>query len=229
MKIVSLATAALSLAACGGSSSLATDRNRAGTGSSSLLITGDVIASMTSGGPVTSFRVDLSDGLGNNVSGATVSIATKDLGVVPLVEANAGSGHYVNSKTSFPTSDFILSVSRGTTDSVQGVVVGNPGAHTINAPARSSVVPANQPLQISWTTPLTAKSALIETGVPAGRDYSAEAPDTGTYTIPATGNPARATQRLNVSRVNEVDIAAGLPDSRLRVTFTSTVDPYTVQ
>ncbi len=223
MKVVSLATAALLLAACGGSSNLATDRNRAGSGSSSLLITGDVTASLTSAGPVTSFRVDLSDGLGNNVSGATVNLSTKDLGVVTLVEANAGSGRYVNSKTSFPTGDFALAVSRGT-DLVQGVVVGNPGAHTINAPVRSSVVPANQPLQISWTTPLTAKSVLIET-----RDYSVEAPDTGTYTIPASGNPARATQRLNVSRVNEVDIAAGLPGSRLRVTFTSTVDPYTVQ
>src|SRR5260370_39082282 len=178
---------------------------------------------MTSGGPVTSFRVDVSDGLGNSVSGATVNVSTKDLGAVPLVEANAGSGHYVNSKTSFPTGDFTLSVSRGT-DSVQGVLVGNPGAHTINAPARSSVVPASQPLQISWTTPLMAKSVTIET-----RGYSVEAPDTGAYTIPATGNPPRATQRLHASRVNEVDIAAGLPDSRLRVTFTSTVDPYTVQ
>lgn len=223
MKVVSLAAAALCLAACGGSSSLATDRNRAGSGRSALLISGDVTASLTSSGPVTSFRVDLADGLGNVVAGATVNIATSDLGVVQLVEAIPGSGRYLNSKTSFPTGDFALSISRGS-DSVQGVVVGNPGAHTINAPLKSAVVPANQPLQISWTTPLTAKSVTIET-----RDYSAMAPDTGSYTIPASGNPARTPQRLNVSRVNEVDIAAGLPGSRLGVTFTSTVDPYTVQ
>lgn len=223
MKFVPLAAAALWLAACGGGSSLATDRNRAGSGKSSLLITGDVSASMSSG--VTNFTVDLSDGLGNNVSGATVNISTSDLGAVPLVEANPGSGHYLNSKTSFPTGDFTLSVSRGS-DSVQGVVVGNPGMHTINAPLKSSVVPGNQPLQISWTTPLTAKSVAIET-----KDYGpALAPDTGTYTIPATGNPPRTSpQRLTVSRVNEVDIAAGLPGSRLDVTFKNTVDPYTVQ
>jgi hypothetical protein len=224
MKVASMIAAALGLAACGSNhSNLATDRNRAGSGSSSLQVTASVNASLSTGGPVTDFRVDLSDGLGNNVSGATVSISTQDLGEVPLVEAIAGSGRYVNSKTSFPTGDFVLKVTRGT-DTIRDVVVGNPGAHTINAPARSAVVPANQPLPLSWTTPVMAKAVLIET-----RDYQANASDTGTYTIPASGNPARTNQRLRISRVNEVEIAAALPGSSLSVTFLATVDPFTVQ
>jgi hypothetical protein len=224
MKVASMIAAALGLAACGSNNSnLATDRNRAGSGSSILQVNASVNASMTSGGPVTDFRVDLADGLGNNVSGATVSISTRDLGEVALVEANVGSGRYVNSKTSFPTGDLVLKVTRGT-DTIRDVVVGNPGAQTINGPARSAIVPANQPLQLSWTTPVIAKAVTIET-----RDYQADAADTGMYTIPAIGNPARTNQRLKISRVNEVEIAAALSGSRLSVTFLATVDPFTVQ
>jgi hypothetical protein len=221
MKRIALcAAAAASLLACGKSS--ATSHNNAGTGTATLLVTADVSASMTSGGPVTSFAVDVHDGVGNRVSGATVTMNNADLGPVTLVEATSGSGHYVNSKASFPGGDFQLSVVRSS-DNVQNVLVGGPGSHTINAPTRSAVVPANQPLVLSWTTPSTAKAVSIST-----KDFDGQGPDTGTYTIPAASNPARNNQRLDISRYNEVDMAGGLSGSRLRVTFTSTVDPYTV-
>lgn len=214
--------AALAFAACGGNST-ATDHNRPGTGTSTLLVTGDINASQSSTGPLTSFQVDVRDGLNNKVSGATVTIHNQDLGDVPLVEATAGSGRYVNSKTSFPTGDFTLSVVRNT-DNVKDVVVGNPGAHTVNAPAQDSTVPATQPLQLSWTTPTTAKSVSIKT-----KGFGpAQAPDTGAYTIPGTSNTTQASQHLDLSRFNEVDIAGGLSGSRLRVTYTAGVD-YAVQ
>ena len=57
----------------------------------------------------------------------------------------------------------------------------------------------------------------------------AQAPDTGAYTIPATSNPAAPSQHLDLSRFNEVDIAGGLSGSRLRVTYTTSVNPYVVQ
>ncbi|MFL5365893.1 MAG: hypothetical protein ACJ781_10510 [Myxococcales bacterium] len=215
--------AALALAACGGNSNV-TDHNRPGTGTSTLLVTGDINASQSSGGPLTSFQIDVRDGLSNKVSGATVTVHNDDLGDVPLVEANIGSGRYVNSKAAFPTGDFTVSVVRNA-DNVQGVVVGNPGAHTVNAPTPNSTVPANQPLQLSWTTPSTAKSVSIKT-----KTFGpAQAPDTGAYTIPATSNPAMTSQHLDVSRFNEVDIAGGLAGSRLRVTYTTSVDPFAVQ
>jgi hypothetical protein len=221
MKRIALVLAA-SLAACGGNSS-ATGHNNPGTGSSTLLVTADVTASMSSGGPVTSLQVDVRDGMGAKVSGATVAISNGELGSVPLVEANAGSGRYVNSRSSFPAGDFVLSVVRGT-DKVEGVVVGGPGVGTVNAPTRNAVVAANQPLALSWTTPSQAKSVTIST-----RDFEAQGPDTGTYTIPAASNPSRTNQRLILARFNEVDIAGGLSGSRLRVTFTATVDPFVVQ
>ena len=210
------------LAACGGKSS-ATAQNNPGTGTSTLLVTADVTASMSDAGPVTNFTVDLRDGMGSKVSGATVTIHNQDLGDVPLVEATSGSAHYLNSRSSFPSGNFQLWVTRGT-DSVQNVVVGGPGQHAVNAPTRNAVITASQPLAVSWTTPSQAKSASLFT-----RDFSVQAPDTGIYTIPADSNPARTNQRLTLSRFNEVDIAGGPSGSRLRVTFTTIVDPFVVQ
>ncbi|HEY5675637.1 MAG TPA: hypothetical protein VIR81_02560 [Myxococcales bacterium] len=215
---------AVAAAACGGHS-VATDQNRAGSGTSTLLVTADVTAQVTSSGPLTSFQVTVKDGSSQPVSGATVTIHNDQLGDVPLVEANAISnpGRYSNSKAAVGTSAFTLSVVRNA-DNVQGVVVGNPGAHTVNAPVANSTVPANQPLVLSWTTPTTAKSVSIST-----RGFQVQAPDTGTYTISAADNPAQTNQHLDLSRFNEVDIAGGLSGSRLRVTYTASVNPYTVQ
>jgi hypothetical protein len=97
-------------------------------------------------------------------------------------------------------------------------------AVTNNAPALNSTAAANQPLDVSWTTPAMSKAATITT-----RNYSVTVPDTGAYTIPAANNPARTGQRVIVKRANEVEIARGLPGSILRATVTTTVDPFTVQ
>ena len=56
-----------------------------------------------------------------------------------------------------------------------------------------------------------------------------QVPDTGTYTIPAANNPARTAQRVILKRANEVEIARGLPGSIMRVTVTTTVEPFNVQ
>lgn len=221
MKGILCAVCVSVLVGCGNDT--ATERNRPGSGSSTLRVTANVSAELTSGGPVTSFEVDVRDGMSNKVSGATVTISADGLGDIPLVEADAGSGKYVNSRASFPSGDFKLSVTRNA-DNVRGVVVGNPGSHAVNAPARSAVVQANQPLPVSWTTPSTAKSASIKT-----KDFSAQVPDTGSYTIPAANNTSRGDQKLELSRFNEVDLAGGLTGSRLRVTFTAVVEPYIVQ
>ena len=96
-------------AACGGGSKTqtATDHNRAGTGSSTLLVTGTIITSTSdANGPVTNFAVDLRDGAGAKVSSATVTVHNADLGDVVLVEGTAGSAHYTNSKAQIASGDF---------------------------------------------------------------------------------------------------------------------------
>jgi hypothetical protein len=219
-----LAALAATALACGGGS--ATSHNNAGSGTSTLLVTATIEAEMNNGTPMTNFSVTLRDGLNARVSGATVTIANSGLpnGSVSLVEIPTATGRYVNAIAQFPGGDFQLSVTRGT-DNVQGVVVGGLGMHTINAPARNAVVPANQPLAVSWTTPSTAKQATISTN-----DFNGiSTADSGSYTITAANNPPNSSQQLFVARFNEVDIAGGLAGSRLRVTFTASVSPYTVQ
>jgi len=214
---------ALVTAACGGSSGTAIDRNRAGTGSSTLLVSATVAVTNSATNPTTSLTADVSDGLGAAVTGATVTIQNAGLGGDTALVEGGTAGHYTASNTSLPNGDFTLSVVKGT-DSVQGVVVGSPGLHAINSPALNSTAPANQPLDVSWTTPAMSKSATITT-----RNYSVQVPDTGTYTIPAANNPARTGQRVIIKRANEVEIARGLPGSILRATVSTTVDPFTVQ
>jgi hypothetical protein len=214
---------ALVTAACGGSSGSAVDHNQLGTGSATLLVTGDVTVTNSSSSPTTSLVVDVKTSGGANVTGATVTIQNAGLGG-DVALAETAQGHYTSSKTSLPSGDFRLSVVRGT-DTVQGVVLGNPGNHAINAPVVNTTVTAGQPLDVSWTTPMTARSATLTT-----RNYSVQQlPDTGTYTIPAANNPVRTGQRVIIKRSNDVEIAGGVTGSVLRVAVTTTVDPFTVQ
>ena len=221
MKRILLAAAVA--AACGGSgANTAVDHNRPGTGTSTLRVNGSVDVTVSDTAPVSSLQVTLRDGAGQNVSGATVTVHSPALGDVILTEASAGTGNYTASKTSYPGGDLLLSVVRGT-DNVQNVIVGYPGEHAINAPTLNSTVSSSQALHVSWTTPATAKGATVTT-----RDYSIQVPDTGAYDVPAANNPVRASQRVIVVRTNEVDIAGALPGSRMRVTVTTTVDPFIV-
>jgi hypothetical protein len=211
-RIVLIATL---VAACGGSSNTAVDRNRAGSGSSTLLVTGNVTVTVSDTAPSTSYSVTVRDGLNANVTGATVTVGS-------LALTDAGGGSYTGSSTSYPTGDLTLSVVKGT-DKVQGVTLGFPGAHAINAPTLNSTVSSTQPLHVSWTTPAVAKSATVTT-----RDYTIQVPDTGAYDIAAANNPVRTSQRVIVTRSNEVDIAGGLPGSSLKTTVTTRVDPFVV-
>jgi hypothetical protein len=230
-RILTLAAAAA--LACGSTSSnnAATSRNNPGAGTSTLKVQGDINATQTMGAtaaPQTTFAVTVTDGSGANVSGATVTVLNRSVpdGVVNLVETPAGSGRYSATVALFAVGDFQMNVAKGT-DSVQGVVVGAPGMATINAPVMGSTpltVPANQDLQISWTTPAVAKQVTVST-----RDMTFTAPDTGAYTIVAAQNPARINQRLRIDRFNEVEAAGGLVGSRLSVMYRVTIDPFTVQ
>ena len=220
-------------AACGGSSGTAVDHNRAGSGSSTLLVTGTVTVTVSATAPLTSFSVTVKDGLGANVSGATVTVHNSAYGDVALTEAQTGSGVYTGSQTSYPSGDLSLSVVNGA-DKVQGVVVGYPGTHAINAPASGATAgccrcrcgAANAPLHVSWTTPTVSKAATISL---SSGGFSAQVPDTGAYDVPAASNPARTGQRVTIVRSNEVDIGGGLPGSSMKVTVSLRGDTFTAQ
>ncbi|GAC1598397.1 MAG: hypothetical protein NVS4B10_08780 [Myxococcales bacterium] len=223
-RLFTAALAAATLVACGGKSS-AFSRNNPGTGSSTLQVKAVLDAAQGTGGYVTDMVVVVKDVIGNPVSGATVLIANgaPDWGTVTLVELSAGSGEYRAARNSFPGGDFGLSV-QSAKGNVQGVVLGGPGVHGINAPTSGAIAQANVPLGLSWTTPSQALTAVITTK----GNYVAATPDTGVFTIPAANNPPTANQTLNIARYNETNLAGGLSGSYMRVTVETQVN-YTVQ
>ncbi len=213
--------------ACGGGTGPAVSRNNPGTGTSTLKVTADIDANddpTVIGGFSTDYSVSVRDGLGNKVSGATVTISNPSLGTITLLETGTGSGDYALTGNTFPSGDFTLNVVKGT-DNVQNVVLGGPGVHSITKPLANDTVPALQPLTVRWSVPSQAQSAEVET-----RDFGPIAlPDTGAYVIAGGNNPANTSQRIRVFRFNEVNIAGGLSGSRLRVTVRKTVQPVVVK
>ncbi len=222
-------TALVLAVACGNSTGPATARNNPGTGSLTLRVIADIDANddpTIIGGFSTDYFVSVRSGAGSPVSGATVTISNGSFGggKITLPETGTGTGDYLLTGNTFPAGDFRLDVVQGT-NNVSGVVVGGPGVHNITTPVKNDTVLATQPLLVRWTVPSKAKSAEVQT-----RDFGPiTLPDTGAYQIAVVNNPVRANQRIRVHRFNEVDIAGGLPGSRLRVTVRKTVEPVVVQ
>lgn len=215
---------AAAVIACGESTAPVIERNDPGTGTLTLKVTADIDANDVVGGFITDFDVTVEDGAGDPVSGATVTIKNSDLGTITLLETAVGSGDYTATRNSFPDGDFELDVIRDT-DRVEGVILGGPGVHTITSPAANDTVVALQAVTVTWTTPRQARSAELET-----RDYGSPVlPDTGAAVIPGAQNEARPDQRIRVFRFNQVEIAGGLPGSRLKVEVRQSIEPVIVQ
>jgi hypothetical protein len=201
----------------------AVDRNYPGTGTGTLDIRADVDAFDEAGGFVTQFSVQVRDGIGDPVTGATVTITNTGFGEVTLIDPD-GLGNYLAERNAFHEGDFALTVVSGT-DVVEGVVLGGPGIHTITVPIVDAALAADQAMTVRWNVPSQARSAEVET-----KDYGPVLlPDTGAVIIPGASNPAAADQRIRVFRFNEVDIAGGLFGSRMRVEVRQSVDPLIVE
>ncbi|MBW3553215.1 MAG: hypothetical protein KY466_06890 [Gemmatimonadetes bacterium] len=224
-KLWALASTLAVLVACGDDATgPAVTRNDPGTGTRTMLVRADIEGQDVSGGFVTEFEVVLRDAQGAAISGATVVVRNPVLGNVNLLELDAGTGEYLATVNSFASGDYRLDVTRGS-DEVRGVVVGGMSAHEITSPTANATVAADQSLTVTWTRPSEAAGADIET-----RDFEAEGlPDTGSYTIPANGNPPSADQRVRVWRFNKVEIAGGLFGSQLKLSVRNTVEPVIVQ
>jgi hypothetical protein len=221
--VLFLSLAALALA-CSDSTGPAANRNEVGTGTSTLLVDGQIEGQDVAGGFVTQFLVHLEDATGAPVSGATVTVQNNSLGALNLLELSAASGDYEASVNTFAAGDYRLTVIRGT-DNVQGVVVGGMSAHGIARPRADTTLTAGQPFTVTWTRPSEAAGVNLET-----RDFTASAiPDAGAYTVPGANNPARPDQRVRVWRYNQVNPAGALAGSRLRLSIRNTVEPIIVQ
>ena len=130
----------------------AVERNDPGSGTGTLDIRADVDAFDEAGGFFTEFSVQVRDGIGEPVTGATVTITNTGFGEVTLLDPDA-VGNYVAERNTFHEGDFALNVVSGT-DVVEGIVLGGPGIHTISIPAVDSAPAADQAMTVRWNVPV---------------------------------------------------------------------------
>ena len=226
------AAMALSILSCSDSATgpnLASNNNSPGAGTSTLLVTAGIDFNDNAGvagGFASFYSVNLRDGQGNPVSGATVTIQNPAAGNLTLAEGLPNNpGVYSISGSGAPSGDFRLDVTRGA-DNIRGVIVGGPGAHSILAPLAHDTVVAGDSLLARWSVPIRAQTAVVET---RNTDPPIATADDGLFWIPAIANPARIDQRLRIYRSNEVNVAGGLSGSLFRVSVRQTVEPYVAQ
>ncbi len=212
------------LLACGDGTGPAVDRNDPGTGTGTLSVIADIHGEDIVGGLETVMDVQVRDGQGAPVSGATVTIDNGTTGTTTLFETGPGSGDYTATINGFADGDYTLNVVADT-DRVENVRVGGIGVHTIDNPLLTDTVPANQPLLVMWSRPSESFRADVES-----REYQAEdILDSGSHTIPAGDVRARSDERIRITRVNEVSMAGGLAGSRLQLRLRRESEPILVQ
>lgn len=224
---IALVVATFVLGGCGDDDPVgpAAEQNQPGTGTRNMLVDAEIEGQDVPGGFVTTFEVTLRNQAGQPISGAAVRVGAGSAGTLNLLETNAGSGEYVAQLNAFPSGNYRLDVVSGDSMAVQGVVVGGIAQHTITSPTANDTVVAGEPLVVQWSRDAEARGADIET-----RDFEVEGvPDTGSFTIPGSDNPARDDGRVRVWRFNRVDIDGGLFGSTLKLSIRNTVEPVVAE
>lgn len=196
-----------------------------GTGTNSLLVQASVQGRDVSPGVFeTSFTATVYDTLNLPATGATVSVSGPSGGPVSLPEVVGTPGTYQQTVAGYQPGTYTLSVAWGS-ESISGARVTGPTIHTITSPVANTALTAGQPITVTWSRMGLAQSAKVES-----RDYqSLDEPDDMVSSIPASGNPVSADQRVRVKRSNQTTITAGLPGSTFEATMRNTVEPLTAQ
>ena len=212
----------LAVAGCGPDG--VTGLDDAGGGTGTLLVSGTVVGEDTAPGTFqTEFTVTVSDANQAPVSDASVKVDTPD-GSVTLTQTDT-PGRYTASRDGYREGIYTLTVTRGLSDWVAGVVAIGPDVQEITAPAAGAVVVANQSLVIRWSRGWPAGEAVIES-----RDYvGAPERDDNESVIPPSGSPPRTDQRLRVTRTNRTLVAGGLPGSSFSVGIRNSIQPIIAQ
>ncbi len=196
-----------------------------GTGTNSLLVQASVQGRDASPGVFeTVFTATVYDTLNLPATAATVSIMPPTGGSVSLPEVVGTPGTYRQTVGGYEAGTYTLSVTWGS-ESISSARVTGPTIHTITSPVANDALTAGQPITVTWNRTGPAQSAKVET-----RDYeSVDEPDDLVSSIPGSGNPVSADQRVRVKRSNQTTITAGLPGSSFEATMRNTVEPLTAQ
>lgn len=226
----SLVPSLIFLVACGGMQSPLDPGagDSQGTGTNTLLVTGNATASprvanaQAPGDFDTEFsvRIGLS---GVPVTTGTVTV-TSSTAVTPLTFTGTGdnAGHWVGSATGYDEV-YKLDVTSGT-DSVTGVIVDGPDIQTITAPTAGATIDSTMPFVATWQRAAAADEADVQ----AGDINSITIVDSGTYSIAAgtlkadQGKAKAATLRLG--RLNHVSPLGAVVGSEISVGVDTEVD-----
>lgn len=155
---------------------------------------------------------------GSPVQGATVKVG---VGSVVLVLGPSEAGTYTASRSGYFQS-CALDVLAGA-DSVTGVRLSGPAAHTFSSPGAGTVHTAGQALEVRWA-PTGAGEAVIATD----QLPSTKVTDTGAYTVPGTylkPDPGQdEADRVRLARTRRISLAGGAPGSTLAVSVRNEVE-----
>ncbi|MGD2215434.1 MAG: hypothetical protein PVJ64_01705 [Gemmatimonadales bacterium] len=204
--IVALAFAALA-ASCSSADTTGPveEKNSGGTGNQMLLVVAEADLELNTGGFLADFVVDVEDGSGAPVSGATVTIVW-NRSTVTLQEGGA-AGVYTAAVTGAAAGNLELDVVKDDMY-VQDVVLGNIGIHAVLEPQPDETIPANQPLTVRWVSDLEAQSASL-----FSPDWDFDVEDNGEFVVPGDANVPASSTWIELERYNQVEITGGLSGS----------------
>jgi hypothetical protein len=224
----SLVTSLVLFAACGGSPLDPGAGDSAGTGTSTLLVTGSATArprlanAQQPGDFDTAFSVRIQLASAPVVTG-TVTM-TSSSGATPLTFTSVGNdaGRWTGDATGYDEV-YQLDVTSGT-DTVGGVIVDGPDIHVITSPTAGATLDSTVAFTATWNRAATADVATFEMGDGDG----IVVPDTGSYSVaPGTMKASKdraQTNTLRLTRQNRVTPAGALTGSELTVGVENELD-----
>jgi hypothetical protein len=224
----SVLTSLVLFAACGGSPLDPGAGDSAGTGTSTLLVTGSATATPRLSNAQQASDFDTAFSVRIQLSNAPVVTGTVTMtssrGMTPLAFTSVGNdaGHWTGDAAGYDEV-YQLDVTSGT-DKVSGVIVDGPDIHVITSPTAGATIDSTMAFTATWDRAAAADVATFEMGDGDG----IVVPDTGSYsvaprTLKASQDKAQ-TNTMRLTRANRVTPAGALTGSELTVGVENELD-----
>jgi hypothetical protein len=224
----SVLTSLVLFAACGGSPLDPGSGNSAGTGTSTLLVTGSATATPRLANAQQASDFDTAFSVRLQLSNAPVVTGTVTMtssrGATPLTFTTVGNdaGHWTGDATGYDEV-YQLDVTSGS-DKVSGVIVDGPDIHVITSPTAGATLDSTMAFTATWNRAASADVATFEMGDGNG----IVVPDTGSYSVaPGTLKASKdraQTNTMRLTRQNRVTPAGAVTGSELTVGVENELD-----
>jgi hypothetical protein len=225
----SVLTSLVLFAACSGSPLDPGAGDSAGTGTSTLLVTGSATATPRLANAQQPSDFDTAFSVRIQLAGAPVVTGTVTItstrGVTPLAFTSVGNdaGHWTGDATGYDEV-YQLDVTSGA-DKVSGVIVDGPDIHVITSPTAGATIDSTTAFTATWDRAASADVATFQMG-DGGNDLVV--PDTGTYSVaPGTLKASKdraETNTIRLIRENRITPAGAATGSELTVGVENELD-----